>query len=399
MADPDFSKLGLSQDEANKLTTDYLKNPPEPNKGSTDTQALIGGLLGAAGVAGAKAAAGIKGTAASKPLLGIITGPMAARWSGKNEKMARALADRLENPEHIYDATGLYLGHSGGFRKYVPDVTLAPKMLPKGTGPGSILPMRKVANWREMYENYPFMANFPVHLTGEDDLGASYAWDHIKLHGPVKSALTWNQLNSLAHEGQHGIQHAEGWPVGVNYSAMQSKAKDTVDLANDIPGFADKLRASQPNTASLLYAYGHDPKKIGDAFYLWHPGETEARLTETLLAKLKGKPFPYEPRTYSFEEAAERFRPHGIALGLTYGDEVRPHEWSIRDWGTRKRIDPNDLTHEQKNIWDYLPYKGKEAFSTKEPIPLGQQENTGELYPWKWEDTPRGLQNDYGNNP
>ena len=387
---PDLS-TDISPEDYNQQTLAYLKG--QADKRQSAARELAPALLGMLGMGAGKA------LAASKPILGAIIGPAAKRdWIPGSFGKARDLFEKGASREDILGKTGLFgrpslQGHGApDFKKYIPDVGLKTKPLPETKGSLS-LPMKGLIDWPETFENYPHMTDLPVNITGQGKSGGGqYTRSGITLHGPVGKELDPQQLSALVHEAHHGVSDYEGWPVGANYRAMVDDAKQRLTQRNVLgqQEFAKKY----PNTEKLFQTYGTDnPEDIGKRFYFWHPGETEARLNQNLLAKLRGDPLPFPGKSYGYNQSIGLLKPYGLIP--EYNRSI-PGQWSLRKFGTSTQIDPETMPTQIKDIWNYLPNNPSRQGSG---LPLGQaQPESGPIKPWIWEDSPRGLQHDYSNN-
>lgn len=60
------------------------------------------------------------------------------------------------------------------------------------------------------------------------------------------------------------------------------------------------------------------------------------------------------PNNFHFQDVSPFFKDKGLSLNAAFGNDYNPTQYSIRKWGTKEQVSPNDLDPDLKNLYDRL---------------------------------------------
>ncbi len=385
----------------NALVPDYLKyKEPSPMPPPGTPEGKIGppsGMPTPMSVAGEALpdvlswlSPGVKGAATAAKTLGMFMGPTAKNWPLGKQLLAKSMEMKGHSLENIFDATGLFKGHEGAWRKEISDLPMKTKpytMDVHGNKSTIGLTTKDFIDHPELFENYPPAANMFVTVDpkrGKSGIGTYYSPQSIILGGkPNLQGLDEDQKSALLHELMHGVQDVEGWQGGASYKSMPDKLYNRLLNAYNNTGDQELLRQLQGMVSKKA--------EVGDEAYMRVPGETEARNVQDRYRLQKhGVPY-YWPTTSKFTDVADALKQRNINIYPTsQGYNMHLLKENLPGGRTRSpggTVYPFDLPRDIRDLYDRLPYR----YQNNKPITMiGDRK-----YPWKTEDRPRPLQFDY----
>jgi len=187
--------------------------------------------------------------------------------------------------EAINRMTGWYPRTEGQLAYEIPDASMMPRKLVNAPKSGKISgPMDAFVHHPDAFAAYPELRGLNVEVNSSHPEGSGVITDQgdkIVIGGqPRLSGLTPTQLGTLAHETQHAVQYAEGWPTVAGEDQQKKFLRKT--LANKLRGLPDEHPDRQEiytilkhlNKPTIPNSLEYDP-----AFNMyWRgPSEVEAR--------------------------------------------------------------------------------------------------------------------------
>lgn len=220
---------------------DIRSGKPEPGLGQvTPEEWLPPG-------AGMKLAALAKGLAGKAAIAGTFIGPRHPSWMKDAAEEALQLKAQGVDPREIWARTRVFTEHPGV--DAIQEISDARAVVNRGAmrnpmsdrpdyfyTPGNGAPAEDLFPHPNLYRGYPELGEAPIKARIGNDIetsGAYYPRDG-SMDASASDAMRLRGI--ITHEMQHGVQQAEGWPVGGNSASMLSdpQTRDyTINLAKE----------------------------------------------------------------------------------------------------------------------------------------------------------------------
>ena len=199
------------------------------------------------------------------------------------------------DPRDVWSQTGIYSGalsgnipvaeisdHEADFISGAPPVT--------GEEKYAYNPLDEFFSHPELFEMYPRLAEtnlITTDQTPDSERRGSYRPESFS--GPAAIRLSLDEENPnktsarsvLIHEGQHGVQHLGGMPMGISPNVLADLGVGQY-IAENYPDYMDMVPEDRRLTEAQLEYVRSNPDFTEDDIYayLFSPGEAMARATQ-----------------------------------------------------------------------------------------------------------------------